>query len=90
MLNIVMRIPNNFCILPWISLESTAAGWVKPCCMYNINMTDENNQPFNYTWYETWGNQKYEFTVFEDDDFVEGIGTEKKVGRFLSAHRDGV
>ena len=28
--------------------------------------------------------------IFEDDDFVEGIGTEKKVGRFLSAHRDGV
>ena len=62
MLNIVMRIPNNFCILPWISLESTAAGWVKPCCMYNINMTDDNNQPFNLnsnTLNEAWNSEYY-------------------------------
>ena len=42
-----MQVPKSFCILPWISLESGAAGLVKPCCMYNINMTNENNQEFN-------------------------------------------
>ena len=47
MLNTVMQVPKSFCILPWISLESGAAGLVKPCCMYNINMTNENNQEFN-------------------------------------------
>ena len=34
-----------------------------------IDTLRENNQPFPYVWYEDWGNQKYEFTVFEDDDF---------------------
>ena len=62
MLNIVMHTPKSFCILPWISLESTAAGWVKPCCMYNNNMTDENNQPFNLqkdTFNDAWNSDYY-------------------------------
>lgn len=42
-----MQVPKSFCILPWISLESGAAGLVKPCCMYNTNMINENKQEFN-------------------------------------------
>jgi hypothetical protein len=36
-----------------------------------IDTLRENNQPFPYVWYEDWGNQKYEFTVFRDDDLDE-------------------
>ena len=64
MLNIVMHTPKSFCILPWISLESTAAGWVKPCCMYNNNIVDANNQPFNLsnnTLSDAWNNQQKYF-----------------------------
>ena len=42
-----MQVPKSFCILPWISLESGPAGLVKPCCMYNTNMNNENKQEFN-------------------------------------------
>ena len=34
-----------------------------------IDTLRENGNPFPYVWYENWGNQKYEFTVFPDDDF---------------------
>ena len=34
-----------------------------------IDTLRENNQPFPYGYYEDWGNQRYEFTIFEDDDF---------------------
>jgi len=62
MLNIVMHISNSFCILPWISVESTASGWVKPCCMYNNNIVDTNNQPFNLsknTLSDVWNSKDY-------------------------------
>ena len=35
----------------------------------SIDTLRENNQPFPYEYYEDWGNQRYEFTIFEDDDF---------------------
>ncbi len=57
-----MQVPKSFCILPWISLESGAAGLVKPCCMYNINMTDSNNQEFNLkatTLDDAWNSDYY-------------------------------
>ncbi len=57
-----MHVPKSFCILPWISLESTAAGWIKPCCMYNNNMTDKNKQPFNLsnnTFDDAWNSDYY-------------------------------
>ena len=34
-----------------------------------IDTLRENGNPFPYEWYEDWGKQKYEFTVFNDDDF---------------------
>lgn len=72
MLNTVMHIPKSFCILPWISLESTAAGWVKPCCMYNINMSDQNNQDFNLnsnTLNDAWQSEYYRNLR---QDFLDG------------------
>ena len=35
----------------------------------SIDTLKENGQPFDYTYYEDWGNQRYEFTIFTDDDF---------------------
>ena len=37
--------------------------------MASIDTLKENGQPFDYTYYEDWGNQRYEFTIFTDDDF---------------------
>jgi hypothetical protein len=33
----------------------------------SIDTLRENNQPFPYGYYEDWGNQRYEFTIFYDD-----------------------
>ena len=35
----------------------------------SIDTLRENGQPFPYEYYEDWGNQRYEFTIFTDDDF---------------------
>ena len=36
-----------------------------------IEVFRESNAPFDYEYYQDWGNQKYEFTVFWDDDFKQ-------------------
>ena len=36
-----------------------------------IDTLKENGNWLNYQWYEEWGKQKYEFTVFWDDSLVE-------------------
>ena len=35
----------------------------------SIDTLRENGEPFPYEYYENWGNQRYEFTIFTDDDF---------------------
>ena len=35
----------------------------------SIDTLRENGEPFPYEYYENWGNQRYEFTIFYDDDF---------------------
>ena len=35
----------------------------------SIDTLRENGEPFPYEYYEDWGNQRYEFTIFYDDDF---------------------
>ena len=34
-----------------------------------IDTLKEGGEPFPYGYYEDWGNQRYEFTIFKDDDF---------------------
>ena len=39
-------INSNLCHLPWTSLETTATGNYRPCCLYNGEITDHNNHKF--------------------------------------------
>lgn len=42
--------PNKtFCMLPWISLEATTTGSVRPCCLARENIVDNNGQEFSLT-----------------------------------------
>ena len=34
-----------------------------------IEVFREDNEPFDYEYYQDWGNQKYEFSVFWDNEF---------------------
>jgi len=43
-----MNIPHNtFCVLPWVSLETSPIGTVRPCCLAEEEITDNNGQKFD-------------------------------------------
>jgi MoaA/NifB/PqqE/SkfB family radical SAM enzyme len=43
-----MNIPHDrFCVLPWISLEASPIGTVRPCCLADDEIVDSNSVKFN-------------------------------------------
>jgi MoaA/NifB/PqqE/SkfB family radical SAM enzyme len=43
-----MNIPHDkFCVLPWISLETSPIGTVRPCCLAEEEITDNAGEKFN-------------------------------------------
>ena len=43
-----MKLPNNtFCVLPWISLETSPIGTVRPCCLAEEEIVDDTGEKFN-------------------------------------------
>jgi len=43
-----MKIPHKqFCVLPWISLEASPIGTVRPCCLADDEIVDDHNVKFN-------------------------------------------
>jgi pyruvate-formate lyase-activating enzyme len=42
-----MKLPNNkFCVLPWISLEASPIGTVRPCCLADDEIVDDSGKKF--------------------------------------------
>jgi len=42
-----MKIPHDkFCVLPWISMETSPTGTIRPCCLAEDEIKDENGVPF--------------------------------------------
>ena len=43
-----MNIPHDkFCVLPWVSLETSPVGTVRPCCLAEEEITDNNGNKFD-------------------------------------------
>jgi hypothetical protein len=43
-----MKLPHDkFCVLPWVSLETSPIGTVRPCCLADNELTDNNGEKFN-------------------------------------------
>jgi organic radical activating enzyme len=43
-----MKIPHEkFCVLPWISIEASPIGTVRPCCLADDEIVDNNGQKFS-------------------------------------------
>jgi MoaA/NifB/PqqE/SkfB family radical SAM enzyme len=43
-----MNIPHDkFCVLPWVSLETSPIGTVRPCCLADDELVDNNGNKFN-------------------------------------------
>ena len=42
-----MNIPHDtFCVLPWISLEASPVGTVRPCCLAMDEIVDDNGDKY--------------------------------------------
>jgi MoaA/NifB/PqqE/SkfB family radical SAM enzyme len=39
----------TFCMLPWISLETSATGSIRPCCLARDNITNDQGEKFSLT-----------------------------------------
>ena len=45
-----MKIPHDrFCVLPWVSLETSPIGTVRPCCLAEEEITDDAGNKFELT-----------------------------------------
>ena len=43
-----MNIPHDqFCVLPWVSLEASPIGTVRPCCLADDEILDNAGEKFN-------------------------------------------
>lgn len=43
-----MKLPHEkFCVLPWVSLEASPIGTVRPCCLAEEELIDNNGEKFN-------------------------------------------
>jgi MoaA/NifB/PqqE/SkfB family radical SAM enzyme len=43
-----MNLPHDkFCVLPWVSLEASPIGTVRPCCLADDELTDNTGQKFS-------------------------------------------
>jgi len=43
-----MKLPHEkFCVLPWVSLEASPIGTVRPCCLADDEIVDHNNEKFS-------------------------------------------
>lgn len=43
-----MNVPHDkFCVLPWVSLETSPIGTVRPCCLADDEIVDNNGEKFN-------------------------------------------
>ena len=43
-----MNLPHNkFCVLPWVSLETSPIGTVRPCCLAEEELVDNSGEKFN-------------------------------------------
>lgn len=43
-----MNIPHNkFCVLPWVSLEASPIGTIRPCCLADDEIVDDQGEKFN-------------------------------------------
>ena len=44
-----MTLPSTICMLPWVSIETSPLGTVRPCCMAHEEITDDAGKKYNLT-----------------------------------------
>jgi MoaA/NifB/PqqE/SkfB family radical SAM enzyme len=68
-----MKIPHDkFCVLPWVSLEASPIGTVRPCCLADDELVDDAGNKFNLATADFKGIQNSNSMRQLRQEFVEG------------------
>ena len=68
-----MNIPHDrFCVLPWISLETSPIGTVRPCCLAQDEIVDSNAVKFNLATADLNAVQNSKYMYQLRQEFLEG------------------
>jgi len=68
-----MKIPHDkFCVLPWISLEASPIGTVRPCCLADDELVDNAGNKFNLATADFNGIQNSDSMKQLRQEFVDG------------------
>ena len=68
-----MKIPHDkFCVLPWISLEASPIGTVRPCCLADDELVDDAGNKFNLATADFKGIQNSNSMKTLRQDFIGG------------------
>jgi MoaA/NifB/PqqE/SkfB family radical SAM enzyme len=73
-----MKIPHKkFCVLPWVSLETSPIGTVRPCCLAEEEIVDINGNKFDLS-------KSAELADIQDSNYMRGLRK-----KFLRAEQPG-
>jgi MoaA/NifB/PqqE/SkfB family radical SAM enzyme len=68
-----MNLPHDkFCVLPWVSLEASPIGTVRPCCLADDELVDNTGNKFNLATADFKGIQNSNSMKELRQDFIEG------------------
>lgn len=68
-----MNLPNEkFCVLPWISLEASPIGTVRPCCLADDEIIDNTGRKFELSWANFSDVQNSEYMTKLRQQFLQG------------------
>jgi MoaA/NifB/PqqE/SkfB family radical SAM enzyme len=68
-----MKIPHDqFCVLPWISLEASPIGTVRPCCLADDEIVDNDGNKFTLATAEFLDIQRSNHMQKLRSDFIDG------------------
>jgi MoaA/NifB/PqqE/SkfB family radical SAM enzyme len=69
-----MKIPHDkFCVLPWVSLETSPIGTVRPCCLADDELLDNSGDKFNLA--------TAEFTTIQNSNSMRKLRQEFIAGK---------
>jgi pyruvate-formate lyase-activating enzyme len=68
-----MKLPHDqFCVLPWISLEASPIGTVRPCCLADDEIVDSDGIKFNLATANLQAVQNSEYMYQLRQEFLDG------------------
>jgi MoaA/NifB/PqqE/SkfB family radical SAM enzyme len=69
-----MKVPHdNFCVLPWVSLEASPVGTVRPCCLADDEIVDNNGNKFELA--------TADFNAIQDSNHLQKLREDFLAGR---------